>query len=288
MRARRRVTNARRPATIACLLAVLVVGCAVPAAHPALDRAHAVVERARSAPRVRALAPAELDLAELALDQADAAARAGAPRAQVEHLAYVASQRAALAEAHAAAQVARSETRLLQRGLDQAAFEASLKNRRTPRLPRDHPQTRVSLQDDQHERVPVEEDQQERVPLKDDQGVRTAEPGPVAADVESMPQDVTLSLAELPFEGAEPTSEVLEELATLVQLMLREPGHSLLIEADFDLPEPEARTMMERRVEVVRAIFLERGVAPARLIVRASGESLAEPRAASSFVEPTE
>jgi hypothetical protein len=42
---------------------------------------------------------------------------------------------------------------------------------------------------------------------------------------------------------------------------------------------------MERRVEVVRAILLRRGIEPARLVVRAAGDGPVEPPAASQFVE---
>lgn len=271
------VTKARCSAPIAFLIAVLVAGCAVPAAHPALDQAHEAVERARSAPRVRALAAAELDLAEVALEQAGNAARAGAPRAQVEHLAYVASQRAALAETRAAAQVARSETKLLRRTLNQAAFEASSQDR----------QKRPLSQKARQARAPQEEDQRKRASAED-QAARAADPDPVAEDVEIMPREITLRLAQLPFEEDEPTDEVLEQLAALAERLVREPGRGLLIEADFDLPEPQARTLMERRVEMVRAFFLERGVAPARLLVRAGEDSPGQPQATSTFVAAPE
>jgi outer membrane protein OmpA-like peptidoglycan-associated protein len=100
-----------------------------------------------------------------------------------------------------------------------------------------------------------------------------------------VPQDVTLSLARLPFDGAEPTSDTLAELAALAERLLREPGPGVVIEADFALPDPEARTVMERRVEVVRAILLRRGIEPARLVVRAAGDGPVAPPAASPFVE---
>lgn len=271
------VTNARCSAPVALLVAVLAAGCTMPAAHPALDQAHEAVERARSAPRVRALAPAELDLAEIALEQAGDAARVGAPRGQVEHLAYVASQRAALAEARAAAQVARSETKLLRRTLDHAALEASSSDRPKRRLPQ---QARPA-------RGPLEQHQQQGAPAKD-QAVRAAEPDSLARDLEATPRQVALRLAELPFEDAEPTDLTLKQLAAMAERLAREPGLSLLIEAEFDLPDPEARTLMEQRVEVVRAFFMERGVTPARLVVRAGGGSPAPPQAAAAFVEPPE
>jgi outer membrane protein OmpA-like peptidoglycan-associated protein len=276
MRLRGRVTRPLRTVSLACLLTVAVAGCAGWAPHPALDDAHAAVERARSVPRVRALAQAELDLAEIALEQAESAARAGASSAEVEHLAYVASQRAAFAEARAAAQVARSETLLLRRAMGQAAVETRLQGQKTRPLARK----------DRARAAPQEEDQGQRMSAAADPGTRV-EPDALAAHVETMPQDISLSLGQLPFAQAEPTPEALEELAGLGERLLREPRRSLLIEAEFGLTDPDARTLMERRVEVVRAFFLERGVAPVRLVVHATGNAPMGPPT-TSFVEPPE
>ena len=364
------------------LLAGLVAGCAAPAESPALRQADAAVERARSAPRVRALAPAELDRAEAVLEQARAAARAGASPDQVEHLAYVVQQRAALAEARATERVAQSEVDGLQRALDQVVPHGRLErvgrgssvlrarqpralqeqaraarederqqgpkrpsiegdqptsvtlepNQQAPGTLADPQQARASIADDQKQRAPVGGDLNERASIVsdlerresagdqvarlkvfDDQQDRatvadgeeapapveehddrtsgengedapTAEPDPIAAGA-AVPQDITLRLAELPFEGAEPTSATGARLAALAERLLREPERGLAIEAEFDLPDPEARTLMERRVEVVRALLLQRGIAPARLVVRAGGAGLAKPQSASSVVE---
>ena len=86
------------------------------------------------------------------------------------------------------------------------------------------------------------------------------------------PQELTLSLAQLSFAGAEPTSETAERLAAVAEQLLRAPERRVSIEAEFNLPDPEARTMLEQRVEIVRAILLRRGVAPERVVVRASGD----------------
>jgi Domain of unknown function (DUF4398) len=479
-----------RATTASVVLAALVAGCAAPAEHPALDQAVAAVERARGAPRVRALAAAELDRAEVALEQAGAAARAGASPDQVAHLAYVVSQRAALAEARAAERVARSEVGKLQRAFGQAVAHsrleqdgfrrASLRNQRQRRglgqavleqdrqawassaqpdqqadrplqddrherasvqtdqgtgvpLNRDElerapvqqdpraralleedqseralgevrldqqqrrlvqtrleqdrqawassaqpdqrpgarlradqrerasaqqdpqtrallgeggeagaplegdprgrasvqqdrqearaplegdPRERASVQQDRQTRRPLEIDRSERALLEQDQRGRAAgnedrrargsvnenqqarasaagdqdagkaEPDGGAAILGTVRQEITLSLAQLPFQGAEPTGEAIEQLTALAERLLREPGPNVSIEARFDLPDPEARTEMERRVEVVRAILVQRGIAPARLVVRAVGDGAMEPPASSSFIEP--
>lgn len=345
--------SALRAAALLLLCAAIGAGCTVPAEYPALDRADAAVERARSAPRVRALAPAELNLAEMALEQVRAAAGASAPQDQVEHLAYVVSQRAALAETRAAERVARSEIDGLQRALDQVLAHGRPDPSRHTRSPlrgkqqrrvlgqvgveqdrqvaapppqrdqqgqppqeenqqehappeqdpqelptveRDQqghawleqdPGERLSVREDQQKHAPPEEDRQDLASTNEGQSSPGTESAVVTAIGEPVPEDIVLDLSELPFKGAEPTSDALEQLAALAERLIREPGPSVLIEADFDLPDPEARTIMERRVEVVRAVLVERGIAPARLLVRAGGDGPAEPRAPSS-VEPAD
>jgi outer membrane protein OmpA-like peptidoglycan-associated protein len=218
-------------AGLAAMLAASVVGCVLPPAeHPALDQARAAVERARSAPRVRGLAAAELDRAEITLERARAAAEAGAPASHVEHLAYVASRQAALAEAHAADRVAQAEIEELQGALGRLRADA---------------------------------------PAADLPGSSAGGEAPPAPRIDASLPDLTLALSELAFDEAAPSGETARKLDEVAERLLGEPGRRLSIEADFDLPAPVARTAMERRVETVRAALLRRGIDPARISVRA-------------------
>jgi outer membrane protein OmpA-like peptidoglycan-associated protein len=213
---------------IGMILAALVLGCAAPPSeHATLDQARAAVERARGAPRVRALAAVELDRAEVTLQRADAAAASGAPASHVDHLAYAARRQAALAEAHAADRVARSEVEVLQRALDQLLAAA-------------------------------------RADLRPDRADGDAAP---VARIKALP-DLTLSLSELPFDDAEPGEQTASRLDEVADRLRGEPARGLSIEADFDLPDPVARTLMERRIEAVRAALLRRGIDPSRISVR--------------------
>src|SRR5918996_617660 len=207
---------------IGALLAALAAGCvALRTDQVALDQARAAVEQARSAPRVRALAPAELDLAEVALQQAEAAALEGAPASHVDHLAYVASRQAALAEA---------EARALKRALGPTVVDAYA--------------------------PPV--------------GEKPAAADVAAAGGDDAGQELVLSPSDLSFDDAEPSRETDRELGRIVERLRLEPGRAVSIEADFDLPDPAARTAMERRIELIRATLLRRGIEPSRIIVRAS------------------
>ena len=215
---------------IGLVLAASVVGCvAPPAGQASLDHARAAVERARSAPRVRALAAAELDRAEVILQRAQVAAEAGAPASHVDHLAYAASRQAALAEAQAADRVAQGEIEALQEAFDRLLAE-------TP----------------------------ER--LREDRAAGEAQP---AASIDAALQDLTVRLSELSFEDAELGGEAASRLDEIAGLLIDQPARRVSIEADFDLPDPVARTVMERRIESVRAAFLRGGIEASRISVRA-------------------
>ena len=79
----------------------LLVGSAAAQDAATIAQAQAALEAARSTRAVRALAAPELDAAEEALERALAARAAGRPRGEVEHLAYLADRRAAIARMHA-------------------------------------------------------------------------------------------------------------------------------------------------------------------------------------------
>jgi outer membrane protein OmpA-like peptidoglycan-associated protein len=222
-------------AMTAMLAAAWVAGCALAPAQPAgLEQARAAVERARSAPRVRALAAAELDRAEVSLQRAEAAAAAGAPAGHVDHLAYVASRQAALATAHAADRVAQAEVEVLEQALDQLLAQA----------PPDH--------------------------LRQ---VRAAGAALPAAIIDAGLPELTLSLSELAFADAEPAGDSARRLDEVAERLIAEPARRVTIEADFALPDPVTPTLVERRIETVRAALLHRGIEASRIGVRASPSS---------------
>lgn len=97
-------------ALVASALAVSLAACgALPDRPGSLDRAHARYDAARADAQVTRLAPTELMRADTALKQADAAAKAGADSADIDHLAYLAQQHVAIAQETAAARAAQSQ-----------------------------------------------------------------------------------------------------------------------------------------------------------------------------------
>jgi hypothetical protein len=179
-----------------------------------------------------------------------------------------------------------------QRGrapLDRPAHKSLRQNQqtRTP-LEAEPREEGASVQEDRQDRARVQEEQQESPSEYAAQQAFGIQADVAAATVGTMPQEITLHLATLPFEGAEPTSDTAEQLAALAERLLREPALSVSIEAEFEAPDPAARTEMERRVEMVRAILVRRGIAPMRLVVRPAGHDRVPAPATSLPLEPRE
>src|SRR5918996_5859153 len=96
---------------IGTLASVSVTGWA-PGPAPEVVRAQAAVQDARADPTVAEYAPVALRDAEQALVQVEQAQREGLDDEEVDHLAYLAEQKAAIAQAQAIEQ--RSQEQLLQ------------------------------------------------------------------------------------------------------------------------------------------------------------------------------
>jgi OmpA-OmpF porin, OOP family len=98
-------------------VAALVAACAGRSSE-SLEGARSAVASARSNQAVVARAPDELLDSERALDRAESAFRGGADQDEVDHLAYLAEQRAAIAQATASERVALAEIEGLNEQLE--------------------------------------------------------------------------------------------------------------------------------------------------------------------------
>jgi OmpA-OmpF porin, OOP family len=100
MRSDQTLLSAAVTAAIAGLIGLALAGCAS-GPDPQVARAQAAVQAARDDQLVLAYAPARLREAEQALTEAQAAVDEGADEQEVDHLAYLAEQQAAIAQFHA-------------------------------------------------------------------------------------------------------------------------------------------------------------------------------------------
>jgi outer membrane protein OmpA-like peptidoglycan-associated protein len=140
MRVPAAVTPGRRllPWLAGLIGALLLVGSAGAQDALTIAQAQDALEAARSMRAVRALAAPELDAAEQAFLRALAARDAGLPRSEVEHLAYLAERRAAIARIHArqrqTARALQSLSAIHARITEARAVEAAAAERRTRQL----------------------------------------------------------------------------------------------------------------------------------------------------------
>ena len=103
----------------------LLVGCASnPTTTPELERARDAVDKVASMPDSSTLASAELKEAQETLRKAEEAARENEPDAEVAHLAYVAEQQAAIAEAKMNEAKALEDTKNAEADRNAALLEA--------------------------------------------------------------------------------------------------------------------------------------------------------------------
>ena len=99
-----------RRTTLALALLALGACSSMPERNAALDQARTRLDAARSQPAVTTYAPEELARATVALNAAEQARQRGDKLSEIDHLAYLASQRVTLAQEAAAARAAQAVT----------------------------------------------------------------------------------------------------------------------------------------------------------------------------------
>ena len=103
---------------IGTLISISIIGCAT-APDPEVLRAQGAVQRARDDPLVAEYAPVALRDAEQTLVQVEQAQREGLDDDEIDHLAYLAEQKAAIAQAQAIEQRSQKELQRSQKELMQ-------------------------------------------------------------------------------------------------------------------------------------------------------------------------
>ncbi len=119
--------------TASVLACSLLAGCAsVPPRNPELARAHSDYNAANANSAVRQAAPAQLQKASSDLSRADQLLKSGAPTFKVDHYAYLARQRVAIAREEAANNAA--EKKISEAGRRRAKMLLEEKNGRIAKL----------------------------------------------------------------------------------------------------------------------------------------------------------
>jgi OmpA-OmpF porin, OOP family len=235
-----KLSGQRRSAPLAAVVvissAALVAACAGRSTE-ALEEARSAVAAARADPEVVAQAPEQLAEAEQALDQAESAARGTADQDEVDHLAYLAQQRAETAQALADERVALAEMEQLGEERDALLIEA--RERHIDVLETELAELRA----DRTERGLV-------VTLSDE----------ILFDVDQ---------ADLKPGG-------MQQLARVSEFLRQNPDRNVLIEGHTDSSAPDAYNLAlsQRRANAVEDFLITQGVDPTRISAVGYGEQL--------------
>jgi OmpA-OmpF porin, OOP family len=216
--------------------AALLVACAGRSSE-SLEEARGAVGDARASQQVVAYAPEELQEAEAALDRAESAAGGGADQDELDHLAYLAEQRAEVAQAIAAERVALAEIEDL--GGERDALLLDARDRHIQVL-----ETELAeLQAERTERGLV-------VTLSDD----------LLFDVDQ---------AELKPGGQ-------QQLARIADFLRNHPDRSVVVEGHTDSTASESYNLAlsQRRANAVEDFLITQGIEPTRIGARGYGEQL--------------
>ena len=216
--------------------AALLAACAGRSSE-SLEEARSAVAAARADPEVVAQAPEPLAEAEQALDRAESAFGAGADQDELDHLAYLAEQRAGIAQALAEEHVALAEMEQLGAERDDLLIEA-----------REH-QIRVL----ETELAELRADRTERglvVTLGDE----------VLFDVDQ---------ADLKPGG-------MQQLTRVAEFLRQNLDRNVLVEGHTDSTAPDSYNLAlsQRRANAVEEFLITQGVEPTRIVATGYGEQL--------------
>jgi outer membrane protein OmpA-like peptidoglycan-associated protein len=216
--------------------AALLAACAGQP-NQSLEDARRAVAAARADQEVVAQAPEELSEAEQALDQAEGAVRSGAGEDEVDHLAYVAEQRAGIAQSIAEERVALADIEQMGGQRDQLLLQA-----------RDR-QIRV-----------LETELAELQAERTDRGLLITLSDELLFDVDQ---------SELKPGGA-------QQLARLADFLRQHPDRNVLIEGHTDSTASDSYNLAlsQRRANAVEDFLISQGVEPTRISSIGYGEQL--------------
>jgi OmpA-OmpF porin, OOP family len=230
----------RRRAALAGVVVIgstaLVAACAGRSTE-SLEEARSAVAAARSDEDVVARAPEQLAEAEQALERAEGAARGGADEDELDHLAYLAEQRAETAQALADERVALAQIEQLGEERDALLIEA--RDRHIEVLETELAELRA----DRTERGLV-------VTLSDE----------ILFDVDE---------AELKPGG-------MQQLARVAEFLREHPDRNVVIEGHTDSTAPDTYNLAlsQRRAHAVEDFLITQGVEPTRISAIGYGEQL--------------
>ena len=254
----RTIRSFPRPARLVFLtaLAAALAACStVPDRNAALEDAHSRFKVAQSDPQVGALAPQELKRANETLRTADEAHTAGRDRATVDHLAYMSSQRLAIAQDTAASKAA------------QALTAGAAAERDKLRLAARTNETAAAQQD---------ASASQRELARSDARVADLETQLKALNARKTERGMVVTLGDVLFDSGK--SQLLaassQNMAQLAEFFKRNPERKASIEGHTDSvgSEESNRLLSDHRAGAVKAALVRMDVPANRLSTQGFGE----------------
>ena len=243
--------------------AAVMAGCSTlpPLQNPALSTAHAIYQAAAADPQILRSAPVELARAREHLNRAETAWQNGEDSVRVNHLAYLATQQALIANEQARLTEARQNIETASAERSQVLLEAQRQALANERL-------RLALAQDRARAAEgVAAIQAERAAqLQQDLQELAARQTPVG---------MVITLGDVLFDVGKATlkSGAARSLERLAEFMTRHPERNVRIEGFTD-DTGSAETNQElslQRAEAVRQALADRGIARERILVAGYG-----------------
>ncbi|MFP5404967.1 MAG: OmpA family protein [Gammaproteobacteria bacterium] len=247
----------------------LLAGCAGPAGpNPDLERARAEVNRAAAMPIVTRFAPLELKQATDTVQQADTRWHDKGDADEARHQAYLAVERAAIAENYARARDADEKIKEASATVDRQRLEARTREAAAARQEASEQAQRASAAEAR---------------LREIQAQQTE-------------RGLLVTLGDVLFETgkAQLLAPAFPELDKLAEFLRQYPDRRLRVEGYTDSVGGDSLNLdlSRRRAEAVRRALVQRGVSPARITIQGYGKnypvadnSTAEGRALNRRVE---
>lgn len=233
---------------LSVVLGGLVVACAT--VKPAnLKNAEVAVEQAQSIPEINQYAPVKRDEAKEALQRAQAAWKKGESEKQVEHLAYLAQQRAAIAEATAAQKGAQAQIKTLNQERQQILMKSHKLEAKQAR-----------------EQAKQAESQAQKL---------KQELGELKAKETKRGYVVTLGNILFKVDSAELSSDGMQSLFRLVTFLKDFPEREVVVEGYTDSTGSGVYNLKlsQQRADSVRSFLINNGISPDRIVARGYGEA---------------
>lgn len=268
------------PATLALAIAAALAACAsAPPQNTALTNARAAYQQASTDPTVSRVATKELQAAQEALARADSALNKGDSKADVDHYAYLASQRTAVAvEAGKLADADKSiaDTKARQAGiLIESRTREAEAQRNNALQARDEAESARLLAE---QRLAAAQAAQLQA---DASRSRADSLEAQLADLKAKETDrgMVLTLGDVLFETgkANLTPGAMRTVDQLATFLTRNPARKVLIEGYTDSTGSAATNLdlSQRRAASVRTALAERGIGMDRIDTRGLGEAYA-------------